>query len=223
VTETDTIHAYLLLIYDELHTFVEHVSVLLTDVFSQTETPLGVQVNQVIVTNAGPSSFLAETTDGTELHVKVIVDWNVFRPQTTPFTMTSTGRHTFTAPRTVSAGGLTYNFLRWEDEAGNVVSTSPTFTANLQSSKTLTVVYAKPSYTLTVRAVDGRTYRAIAGATVTLDGVQVGTTDSYGRLVIQGVSAGSHHLVISKAGYKDYTATINIASNRTLTATLSRV
>ena len=50
VTETDTIHAYLLLVYNELHTFVEHVANFLTDVFQQTETPLGVQVNKVIVT-----------------------------------------------------------------------------------------------------------------------------------------------------------------------------
>jgi hypothetical protein len=223
VTETDTTYVYLLLVFNELHTFVEHVAVFLTTVFSQTETPLGVQVNQVIVTTPGPSNFLAKTTDGTELHVRVIVDSNYLRPKTTPFTITSLGRHTFSAPRTVSVGGVTCNFLRWEDEAGNVVSTSPTFTANLQSSKTLTVVYAKPSYTLTVRAVDGRTYRPIAGATVTLDGVQVGTTDSYGRLVIHGVSAGSHQLVTSKTGYKDYTATVNITSNKTVYATLTRI
>jgi len=223
VTETDTIHAYLQMVYDELHTFVEHVSALLTDVFSQTETPLGVQVNQVIVAKAGPSSFLAETTDGTELHVKVIVDWNVFRPQTTPFTMPSTGRHTFTAPRTVTSGGATYNFLRWEDEADVVVSTSPTSTINLQSAKAFTAVYAKLSYTLTVKALDGKTYRPIVGATVTLDGVQVGTTDSLGRLVIQGVPTGNHQLVVRKTGYKDYTTTISMTSNKTLYATLYRI
>lgn len=202
---------------------MEHVTVFLTDVFSQTETPLGVQVNQVIVTKAGPSSFLAKTTEGIELHVRVIVDWNYLRPRTTPFTMTSASRHTFTAPQTVSADGVTYNFLRWEDEAGAVVSTSRSFTVTLQSAKTFTAVYAKPTYTLTVKAIDSRTYRPIAGATVTLDGVQVRTTDSYGKLVIQGVSAGTHQLVVSKIGYKDYTTTVNITSNKTLTATLSRI
>jgi len=222
VTETDTTYVYLLLVFNELHTFVEHVGVFLTTVFSQTETPLGVEVNQVIVTTPGPSNFLAKTTDGTELHVKVIVDSNYFRPRTTPFTMTSSGGHTFSGQRTVSSGGVTYNFLRWEDEAGMVVSRSPSFTYTLQSTKTFTAVYAKPSYTLTVKVNSGW-FRPVAGATVTLDGVNVGTTDSYGRLVIQGVSAGSHQLVISKTGYKDYTTTISITSNKTVTANLTKL
>jgi len=137
--------------------------------------------------------------------------------------MPSVGRHTFTAPLITSAGGVTYTFLRWEDEAGALVSASSSFTYNLQSPKTFTAVYAKPSYTLTVKAVDGRTHRPIAGAAVSLDSVQVGTTDSHGRLVIQGVSEGNHQLVVRKTGYKDYTTTFNITSNKTLYVNLNRI
>jgi hypothetical protein len=54
VTETDTIHAYLLLVFNELDTFVKHVTSFLTDVFQQTNTPLGVQVDEVVVTYSPP-------------------------------------------------------------------------------------------------------------------------------------------------------------------------
>jgi hypothetical protein len=169
------------------------------------------------------TSFLAKTTDGAELHVRVVVDWKYWKPQTTPFSMDSLGRHTFAAQRTVTAGGVSYSFVRWEDEAGVVVSTSPTFTVNLQSAKTFTAVYAKASYKLTVNVLDSSTHKPIAGATVTLDGVKVGSTDSYGKLVIQGVSSGNHQVVIHKTGYKDYTTTINITSNKTLSVNLNKI
>jgi hypothetical protein len=194
-----------------------------SDVHSQSTTLTITDDCQAEVVYAHTYNFLAKSTDGTELHVKVIVDWNLRNPQTTPFSMPSVGRHTFTAPLITSAGGVTYTFLRWEDEAGVVVSRSPIFTYNLQPTKTFTAIYAKPSYTLLVYASDSRTHRPIVGASVTLDGVPVGSTDSHGGLVIQGVSAGNRQLVISKTGYEDYTTTINIKSNGTLIAILNRI
>jgi len=51
----------------------------------------------------------------------------------------------------------------------------------------------------------------------------VGSTDSNGILVITGVSAGSHQVVISKIGYKDYTATISMTADTVLYVTLNMI
>jgi hypothetical protein len=218
--ETDTISAYLSKVFNELDRFVLHVTNFLTDVFRDTRTPLGVQVNQVTVTQPADSSFLAKTSDGTVLHVKVVVDSDYAHPKTTPFSMPSNGKHTFAAPSSNSTGGVVYNFVHWNETApGNaVVSTSPTFTYNLQSTKTFIAVYARVSYTLVVIVYDNSTHKPILGASVSLDGNAKGYTGSDGRLIITGVTAGDHQLLITKIGYNSYgptgPKTINIMGNR---------
>jgi len=157
----------------------------------------------------------AKTNHDVPLAVSVVVDSNYASPKTTPFFLPA-GSHTFAAPWTILVGGVSYNFLAWQDGTSAVVSRAPTFTYNLQSA--LTAVYGLPTYTLTVFAYDSTTRAPLAGATVRLDGVVVGLTDSYGRLVISGVEAGNHTVKITKAGYVAYTTTVNIRSNIVLRA-----
>jgi hypothetical protein len=215
--ETDTIYAYLSNVFNELDGFVKHVTNFLTDVFQQTKTPLGSQVNQVTVTTAANSNFLAKTSGGTQLKVKVIVDSNYANPKTTPFSMPSLGKHTFAAPSSNSTGGVVYNFVQWQDETTAVVSTSPTFTYNLISSKTFTAIYARPSYTLVVIVYDNSTTLPVRGALVSLNGTAEGSTGSNGKLAISGVTAGNYQLVITKTGYNEYgPTTINIMGNRAI-------
>lgn len=199
--------------------FVVHVTNFLTDVFQQTNTPLGVQVNQVTVTQPSVSNFQAETTGDVTLTVKVVVDSNYASPKTTPFSMPSNGKHTFAAPSSISTGGFVYNFVQWQDENSAVVSRSPTFTYNLQSSKTFTAIYARPSYTLVVIVYDSVTHKPVADASVSL-GDYEGVTGSNGKLTIPGVTVGNHLLTIEKDGYDDFGQTIEIRGNRAYIAYL---
>ena len=201
--------------------FVVHVTNFLTDVFQQTNTPLGVQVNQVTVTQPSVSNFQAETTGDVTLTVKVVVDSNYASPKTTPFSMPSNGKHTFAAPSSISTGGFVYNFVQWQDENSAVVSRSPTFTYNLQSSKTFTAIYARPSYTLVVIVYDSVTHKPVAGASISLDDDAKGSTGSNGKLTISGVTVGNHHLDITMTGYDDFgPTTIEIRWNRAYIAYL---
>jgi hypothetical protein len=196
-----------------LDTFVVHVTNFLTDTSQQTETPLGVQVNSVTVTTAPVSTIKAKATDNTQLNVQVVVDSDYAHPKTTPFTMPSLGQHTFTAPWSNSTNGVVYNFVQWQDETNAVVSTSPTFTYNLQSSKTFTAIYAAPSYTVDVIVYDNSTTAPVVGASVSLDSNVQGLTNLNGELLISGVTAGDHILDITNTGYKEYTTTITVTGN----------
>jgi hypothetical protein len=208
-TETDTVYAYLSKVFDELDGFVVYVTNFVADISKQTSTPLGVQINSVTVTTAAPSSFQAETTGSTPLtlNVKVVVDSDYAHPERTPFTMPSLGTHTFAAPSSNSTGGVVYNFVRWQDETNHVVSTSPTFTYNLQSSKTFTAIYARPSYTLVVIVYDNSTTQPVLGASVSLNST-VKTTGSGGKAIISGVIAGNYELTITNTGYNNYGPTL---------------
>jgi hypothetical protein len=219
--ETDTIYAYLSNVFNELDGFVKHVTNFLTDVFQQTRTPLGSQVNQVTVTTAANSNFLAKSSGGTQLSVNVIVDSNYANPKTTPFSMPSLGKHTFAAPSTWTNSTprvpVVFNFVQWQDDTNAVVSTSPTFTYNLISSKTFTAIYARPSYTLVVIVYDNTTTLPVRGALVSLNGTAEGSTGSNGKLAISGVTAGNYQLVITKTGYNEYgPTTITITGNRAI-------
>jgi hypothetical protein len=204
--ETDTVYAYLSEVFNELDRFVVHVTNFVTNISKQTSTPLGVQVNSVTVTTAAPSNFQAQTTGSTPLtlNVKVVVDSNYAYPKTTPFSMPSLGTHTFAAPSSNSTGGVVYNFVQWQDETNAVISRSPTFTYNLQSSKTFTAIYARPSYTLAVIVYDNSTTTPVVGASVSLNGTARGKTGIYGNLTISGVIAGNYQLYINDTGYNNY-------------------
>jgi len=68
---------------------------------------------------------------------------------------------------------------------------------------------------------DANSQTPIAGASVSLDGVSTGTTDSSGTLTL-GAYTGQHQLTVGKDGYNSYSATINIQpSNNTFTVYMS--
>ena len=141
----------------------------------------------------------------------------------TPFSLTLQGKHTFTAPSKVTVNGVSYTFTRWEDESGKALSTTTSFSYAIQSSKTLYTVYSPPQYSITIYASEAQSRKAIAGASVYLDGNLIGTTDSRGSLVLRGVYSGTYALTIHKDGYVDYVTTISLSGSTTLRAYLPRV
>jgi hypothetical protein len=116
----------------------------------------------------------------------------------------------------------TYTFVRWEDESGNALSTTASLSYSIQSSKTLYAVYSPPQYSVTIYAYDATSRKAIAGASVYLDGKLVGTTDSRGSVVLKGIYPGAHALKIHKDGYVDYVTTISLSGSSTFRAYLNR-
>lgn len=63
---------------------------------------------------------------------------------------------------------------------------------------------------ITLYLIDAKTRSPVSGASVSLDGVFVDVTDSQGKLVIQGVSAGLHELAISRSGYTNFTTKLQV-------------
>lgn len=51
------------------------------------------------------------------------------------------------------------------------------------------------------------------GATVTLDGTNMGETPSSGSLKLNNVGVGSHAVVLTRPGYQQYTATTSVSAN----------
>jgi len=89
------------------------------------------------------------------------------------------------------------------------------------TGRTFYVVYEPPSYALTVYVKDIYSRKAVAGASVYLDSVFAGITDSRGAVVIQRVYAGWHYLVVTKyTGYLPYWVTVAISAS-TLTVYLT--
>jgi len=69
---------------------------------------------------------------------------------------------------------------------------------------------------------DANSQATIQGASVYLDGVSIGTTDSGGGLTIMTADMGVHQLSVGKGGYNTYQTTIDITpSMRTFTAYLT--
>jgi predicted glutamine amidotransferase len=77
-------------------------------------------------------------------------------------------------------------------------------------------------YSVTVLIKDSSTGRPVPSANVYLDGNYIGTTDSYGRLLLQAATPGSHTLTVTKTAYYDGSATINVSSDVTVTVRLKR-
>jgi hypothetical protein len=66
--------------------------------------------------------------------------------QTTPWSGSlAEGNYTITAPASVVAGGVTYNFVQWEDG-----TTNPVRTIALTADTTITTTYAIATHKLTV-------------------------------------------------------------------------
>jgi hypothetical protein len=148
------------------------------------------------------------------------------RYYSTPFSLNleKKGTHTFYAPLQPSYY-TNYVFYRWEDETGTVISTSQSLTYNVQSEKTFYAVYqssGQTGSTLTLSVTDLSSGRPIYGATVYLDGTQKGTTDFSGRLVITGVSRGSHTITVKKTGYQDGSQWVYVQHDMTVAVGLLR-
>jgi len=86
---------------------------------------------------------------------------------------------------------VSYRFVRWEDDSGNLLSTKTSLTYNVQSGETVYAVYEPAKYTLKVYVKDNSTGKPISGATVELHYVNptlsdpqpsVLTTDKRGRV-----------------------------------------
>jgi len=158
------------------------------------------------------ATVISRTVLGAEFSgLKVRVD--EYRYYYTPFSLPLQGMHTFTAPGTATVNGLTYSFLRWEDQRGGVLSTQ-TSIVTFPAGKTYYAVYEPPSYTLTLYVKNARTGKAVAGASVYLDSTLAGTTNSRGVVVIKKVPAGWHYLGVTKySGYLPYWATVYISAS----------
>jgi len=162
----------------------------------------------------------SKSTLGTEFSgAKITVDKKYYM---TPFSLMLQGKHSFTAPSSVTVSGVSYKFARWEDESGNTLSTRTSLSYTVQSSKTLYAVYSPPQYSVTVYGYDATTRKALSGASVYLDGNLVGTTGSRGYFVVEGVYPGAHTFTIRMNGYLDYTTTITVSRSTTLKAYVTR-
>ena len=72
-----------------------------------------------------------------------------------------------------------------------------------------------PANVATTDAGAGRlTVRAEPGSRIDLDGVESGTTDEAGILVLSGIQAGRHFVVAHHQGYESSTGVVDVASGR---------
>jgi len=76
---------------------------------------------------------------------------------------------------------------------------------------------AAPPPQVTVRTVEKGTRKPIAGATITVDGVAAGDTDSEGRLIISA-GVGPHQLEVQVTGYTAFQQRIDLAAADTVVA-----
>ncbi len=88
------------------------------------------------------------------------------------------------------------------------------------STSTITVTSSSSAlFTLTVNVRSSSS--PVYGASVFLDGVLRGTTNSQGSLVISGVAAGSHTVTVTKTGFRSASQAINVTANTSITITLT--
>jgi hypothetical protein len=107
----------------------------------------------------------------------------------TPFCLTTEGTHKLKAPSSVWVDRVSYRFVRWEDDSGNLISTKTSLTYPVQSGETVYAVYEPAKYTLKVYVKDNSTGKPIVGATVELHYItnppndpQPLTTDKRGKV-----------------------------------------
>ena len=82
------------------------------------------------------------------------------------------------------------------------------------------VAFAQNSYTLTVQVYDCANGLMISGASVSLDGVSKGTTDSHGEIDIHHITEGSHTVTATKTGYFDKSRTVDVDADKTISVCL---
>jgi len=192
------------------------------DSTSSADTYMTVSANGWLKANFGQSLPMvgSKTVFGNAFSgLKVRVDRTYYA---TPFTVNA-GKHTFTAPSTAMIDGVSYRFVRWEDGSGKVLSTRTSFTYTVQPGQTLHATYEPPKYTLTAYVYDAATRKTIVGASVYVDGVFVGVTNSRGMLSIRNLYRGTHTLKITMSGYADLMVTINLTKSISQKAYLTRV
>lgn len=169
---------------------------------------------------SGQVTVGAKTTFGDDFPgVKVKVDKKTY---STPFSLTLKGAHTFTAPSKVRK----FTFLRWEDASGALVSSARSFTSSIQSDTAFYAIYDPPRVSITFTVTDATTRKAIAGASVNIDGVasaSTSTTGPYGKIVIREVYAGTYHFTIRADGYNTLEKTISISKNTKQKVTLTPI
>jgi len=98
-------------------------------------------------------------------------------------------------------------------------------TVNVLEDKSITLTLNRATtktYSLTAYVRDAKTKKAIAGASVYLDGAYGGITDSAGKIVIKSVAGGTHLVKAIKTGYRDGSKTISVFSNTSVLIYLTR-
>jgi hypothetical protein len=121
----------------------------------------------------------------------------------------------------------------WEDESGVVTSTRSSIICNGQcAGKTYNAIYSPPRATITVVVKDAdsqkllakkaNSQKLVAGASVYVDGVYVGATNSAGKLAVS-IYVGTHQITISMDGYNTFETTIQLTGNKTLKVSLNSV
>ena len=97
-----------------------------------------------------------------------------------------------------------------------------TITVTLDANRTLTLKYGKVTCTATITVVSDGV--PIPGATVWLDGREVGTTDSSGKFVAANLSTGGHVAEASKDGYYNSpVVTFSVPETTSVTLTLTKI
>jgi len=163
---------------------------------------------------SGQVTVGSKTTFGDDFSgAKVKVDRKKY---STPFSLTLQGAHTFTAPSRVRK----FTFVRWEGATCVEVSSAPSFTCEIQSDKAFYAIYDPPRVSITVRVKDATARKAVAGASVHVEGTGgvltdtvTGTTDASGKFVISGVYAGTYQLTVSADSYNAIETTISVSRN----------
>ena len=88
------------------------------------------------------------------------------------------------------------------------------------STSTITVTSSSSAlFTLTVNVRSSSS--PVYGASVNLDGILKGTTNSQGRLIISGVTAGSHTVTVTKTGFRTASQAVYVAADTSTTITLT--
>jgi hypothetical protein len=167
--------------------------------FKGSSIPVAVLLVLVVLLSAG-SGLYAGTSFFAQQAPDVTITTTIFT--TTTVWTTSTIRSIVTA--------LVYGVWTTVEYT---TSTSTIFaTATTTTSSTLTF------YTVTVNVKDSGG-GALRGASVYLDGVLKGTTNSLGTLAITGVTLGPHTITVSK-NYRSASQSINVTGDMSITITL---
>ncbi|MCP8313683.1 MAG: PEGA domain-containing protein [archaeon] len=99
---------------------------------------------------------------------------------------------------------------------------SKTVTVYKGTNTNVAITMSIKTYTITVYVKDSAG-KLVSYAYVYLDGVIKGTTDYTGKRIISNVAQGQHTIKVKKFGYSDYSTSIDVVSDMTLTIYLSKL